>query len=43
MREQNTWNGKLRTGIGYVDEVNISETGDFDYIRRLNGNQTHQG
>ncbi|WP_326983133.1 DUF5597 domain-containing protein [Chryseobacterium sp. MYb264] len=40
---QNTWNGGMRAGIGPVDEINIDEKGKFIYVRRLNGDQTHQG
>jgi hypothetical protein len=36
------WNG-LRVGIGSVDEVSINGDGSFLYIRRLNGDQDHQG
>ena len=38
-----TWGGSLRAGIGPVDEISINEKGEFVYIRRLNGDQTHQG
>lgn len=34
---------KNRCGIGLVDEVNIDPEGNFHPIRRLNGDQTHQG
>lgn len=37
------WQGGLRAGIGTVDEVRINEDGSFAYLRRLNGDQTHQG
>lgn len=43
MTKQNTWNGSTRAGIGTVDEISISPDGAFNYIRRLNGDQTHQG
>lgn len=36
------WNGK-RIGLGTVDEVTIDEKGQLQYLRRLNGDQTHQG
>lgn len=36
-------NGKERCGIGFVDEVNIDPEGNLHSIRRLNGDQTHQG
>ena len=32
-----------RIGIGTVDEVNIGADGQMKYLRRLNGDQTHQG
>lgn len=38
-----TWSGSARCGILSVDEVNVSPDGDFRYIRRLNGDQDHQG
>lgn len=40
---QNTWSGKSRVGIGPVDEISIDENGKLIPIRRLNGDQTHQG
>lgn len=40
---QTAWNGNLRAGIGTVDEIGINDNGEFNYIRRLNGDQTHQG
>lgn len=40
---QNQWNGGKRAGIGPVDEIRIDENGNFIPIRRLNGDQTHQG
>lgn len=36
------WQG-ARCGIGSVDEVQVMEDGSFGYIRRLNGDQDHQG
>ena len=38
-----TWNGNKRIGIGSVDEVSIDENGDMKYLRRMNGDQDHQG
>ena len=38
-----TWTGKSRVGLASVDEVKVNNDGSFDYIRRLNGDQTHQG
>ena len=37
-----TFNGP-RIGIAAVDEVTIDETGEMRLLRRLNGDQTHQG
>lgn len=36
------FNGK-RSGIGYVDEVTIQADGKIKYLRRLNGDEDHQG
>lgn len=36
-------NGKERCGIGFVDEVNVNKDGSLSYLRRQNGDQTHQG
>jgi len=35
--------GLKRLGIGYVDEVSIDDMGKMRYIRRENGDQSHQG
>lgn len=32
-----------RCGLGSVDEIRINDDGSFEYVRRLNGDQTHQG
>lgn len=32
-----------RCGIGSVDEVKVLQDGSFEYVRRLNGDQDHQG
>jgi len=32
-----------RLGIGYVDEVKVDENGNLQYVRRENGDQSHQG
>lgn len=32
-----------RMGIGTVDEVHVDPLGGLTYIRRLNGDQSHQG
>jgi len=37
-----TWKG-ARCGIGSVDEVRVNEDGTLSYVRRLNGDQDHQG
>ncbi len=37
-----TWRG-ARVGIGFVDEVRVEADGSFRYVRRLNGDQDHQG
>lgn len=42
-RQDEAWKGGTRVGIGQVDEVKIDEDGIFQRIRRLNGDQTHQG
>ncbi len=36
------WSGR-RCGIGSVDEVKVLPDGGFEYVRRLNGDQDHQG
>lgn len=36
------WHGK-RCGIGFVDEVKVNADGSLGYIRRMNGDQSHQG
>lgn len=40
--ESKKFQGK-RCGLGSVDEIQINPDGSFGYIRRLNGDQTHQG
>lgn len=40
--EAKRFKGK-RCGLGTVDEIQIKEDGRFSYVRRLNGDQTHQG
>ena len=37
------WDNKSRIGLGPVDEVAVNSDGTFSYIRRMNGDQTHQG
>lgn len=32
-----------RCGIGFCDEVNVRPDSSFEYVRRLNGDQDHQG
>ncbi|WP_434981313.1 DUF5597 domain-containing protein [Daejeonia sp. YH14] len=41
--QKSDWSGGKRAGIGTVDEISISEKGEFVFVRRLNGDQTHQG
>ncbi|MDE5793921.1 MAG: DUF5597 domain-containing protein [Muribaculaceae bacterium] len=40
---ESKWNGKERIGILSCDEVDINPDGSFRVIRRLNGDETHQG
>ncbi|MDR0231766.1 MAG: DUF5597 domain-containing protein [Dysgonamonadaceae bacterium] len=42
-QKQTAWSGSTRAGIGTVDEIKINEDGSFSRIRRLSGDQTHQG
>lgn len=37
------WNGKKRIGIGEVNEIEVDKDGEFKIVRKLNGDQTHQG
>lgn len=37
------WKGEKRIGIGSVDQVSIATDGSLNFIRRLNGDQDHQG
>ena len=37
------WDGETRAGIASVDEVSISSDGNIKYLRRMNGDQDHQG
>ncbi len=37
------WKGGSRIGIGSVDEIGVNEDLTFRYVRRLNGDQDHQG
>ncbi len=41
--KENDWKGKERIGILSCDEVAINLDGSFKVIRRLNGDETHQG
>lgn len=36
------WSGRC-VGLGTVDEVTIAPSGQIEYVRRLNGDQNHQG
>lgn len=40
--EKSRWNAS-RCGLGSVDEVNVLPDGTFRYLRRMNGDQDHQG
>ena len=42
-KTESGWQGGMRAGIGSVDEIHVNEDGSFSYIRRLNGDQDHQG
>jgi len=42
VRRQTRFKGK-RIGIGYVDQVDINPDGSLRYLRRENGDQSHQG
>jgi hypothetical protein len=42
-QEETDWAGISRAGIGTVDEVKVNGDATLSYIRRLNGDQTHQG
>ncbi len=37
------WNGGKRVGIASVDEVSVAPDGTLGYVRRLCGDETHQG
>lgn len=40
---QQRWQGKARIGLGSVDEVRLNADGTMTYVRRLNGDEDHQG
>ena len=42
-QKQQAWSGVARAGLGSVDEIKVNEDGSFSTIRRLSGDQTHQG
>lgn len=42
-QQETTWKGASRVGLGPVDEVSVNQDGTLSYVRRLNGDQTHQG
>ncbi len=42
-QEESAWKGKERIGILSCDEIDINPDGSFKVIRRLNGDETHQG
>ena len=33
----------MRLGIGFVDEVRVAPDGSLESVRRLGGDQSHQG
>lgn len=37
------WSAKQRTGILSVDQISIDQNSEFQFIRRLNGDEDHQG
>lgn len=37
------WNGNGRVGLASVDEVDVNPDGSLKFIRRFNGDETHQG
>ena len=37
------WSGSSRIGIAYCDQVSINTDVSLKYLRRLNGDQDHQG
>lgn len=41
--KESVWKGKERIGIMSCDEIEINSDGSFKVIRRLNGDETHQG
>ena len=41
--DKEKWYSEKRIGIGSVDEVSIDNEGNMKYLRRLNGDQDHQG
>ena len=42
-RSSDNWEGRKRIGIGYVDDVRVLPDGTLKRLRRLNGDQIHQG
>ena len=37
------WNAKRRIGLGPVRQMKATEDGNLEFVRQLNGDQTHQG
>lgn len=37
------WRGKERIGLASVDEVDVDSDGSLKFVRRFNGDETHQG
>lgn len=42
-RNSGSWNGGRRIGLASVDEVEIDGAGGMKFVRRLSGDETHQG
>ena len=40
---EDQWSGARRIGIAYCDQVEVASDGSLKYLRRLNGDQDHQG
>lgn len=41
--DKEKWYSEKRIGIGSVDEISLDKEGNMKYLRRLNGDQDHQG
>ena len=40
---EDQWSGVPRIGIAFCDQVEVADDGSLKYLRRLNGDQDHQG